>query len=407
MVSSVGSRNGVGSRGNVEPQASEVVGQSSQRPEVSVVLPIYNAEPYLREALDSVVSQTLSAIEIICVNDGSTDSSLHILQEYAAHDPRIVIDDGPNGGYGKAMNRGIERATGTYIGILEPDDTLLPTMFERLTAVADRDGLDFVRADFNRFTKDETGAYRYTTESICHDDASLYNKVLNPQENLELLNVRMQNWTGIYRKSFLDEHGIRFHESPGARFQDNSFWFQTYCWATRVEYVDEPFYCHRDDNPNSSTNRSDLMFAMLDEWAWIRDYLAQFPAKEQQLIKAFQHRKFHNCIFAFGKLADELQLPYLERLSAELRAADDAGELDMDMFTKRENELIPLLMRDPQAYLERYRRDKAARRTPSDFEIARKSGRKALFAYYLRTEGLISALGHALHHVFKRLFRRK
>ena len=407
MVSSVESQGGVESRGNVEPQASEAVGQSSQRPEVSVVLPIYNAEPYLREALDSVVSQTLSAIEIICVNDGSTDSSLHVLQEYAARNPRIVIDDGPNGGYGKAMNRGIERATGTYIGILEPDDMLLPTMFEKLVAIANRDGLDFVRADFNRFTKDETGAYRYTTESICHDDASLYNKVLNPQENLELLNVRMQNWTGIYRKSFLDEHGIRFHESPGARFQDNSFWFQTYCWATRVEYVDEPFYCHRDDNPNSSTNRSDLMFAMLDEWAWIRDYLAQFPAKEQQLIKAFQHRKFHNCLFAFGKLADELQLPYLDRLSKELRAADEAGELDMDMFTKRENELIPLLMRDPQAYLERYRCDKAARRTPSDFEIARKSGRKALFAYYLRTEGLFSALGHALHHVFKRLFRRK
>lgn len=375
-------------------------------PDVSVILPIYNAEPYLREALDSVVNQTHHNIEIICVNDGSTDSSLDIMKSYAEGDPRFIIEDGPNGGYGKAMNRGINRARGEFIGILEPDDILLSDMFETLVGIARRDALDFVRADFNRFTKNEDGTYAFAAESICHGNHSLYNKVLNPQKMLSLLNVRMQNWTGIYRKTFLDEHNIRFHESPGARFQDNSFWFQTYCWASRIEYVDRPFYCHRDDNPNSSTNRSDLMFAMLDEWAWIREYLAQFPEKERKMIKAFQHRKFHNCYFAFGKLADELQPPYLERFSNELRAASEAGELDMGMFTKLEEQKIELLISSPSEYLEQYRRDKAARRTPNDFEIARKKGRKALFSYYVRTEGIFRALLHVLHHVFRRLFKR-
>ncbi|MBM6891758.1 glycosyltransferase [Enorma massiliensis] len=379
---------------------------SKQVPDVSVVLPIYNAEPFLREALDSVTNQTHRNIEIICVNDGSKDSSLSIMKEYASRDPRIVIDDGPNGGYGKAMNRGINRARGRYIGILEPDDTLLPSMFETLLRVADRDDLDFVRADFNRFTKNDDGKYIYFTESICHGDGSLYNKVLNPQNNLALLNVRMQNWTGIYRKSFLDAHAIRFHESPGARFQDNSFWFQTYCWATRIEYVDQPFYCHRDDNPNSSTNRSDLMFAMLDEWAWIRDYLARYPEKEHKLIKVFNHRKFHNCNFAFGKLADELQLPYLQRFSKELNDAYKQGELDLSMFSQLEQKKLQALMEDPKAYLEQYRKDRAERKTAQDFEIARRAGFRALFSYYLRTEGIVRAIGHTIHGAIRRLFHR-
>lgn len=375
-----------------------------KQPDVSVILPIYNAEPYLCEALDSVINQTHRNIEIICVNDGSTDSSHDIMKSYAEKDSRIIIDDGPNGGYGRAMNRGIERARGEFIGILEPDDIVLSDMFETLIGIARRDNLDFVRADFNRFIKQEDGTYSFMPVSICHGNNSLYNKVLNPQIMPSLLNVRMQNWTGIYNRAFLDKHSIRFHESPGARFQDNSFWFQTYCWATRVEYVDRPFYCHRDDNPNSSTNRSDLMFAMLDEWAWIRKYLEQFPDKESKLNKAFQHRKYHNCMFAFGKLADELQLPYLERFSKELCNAASSGELDMNMFTYLERKKIRLLMECPEDFLTQYRRDKIAKRTPSDLELARRNGRKALFSYYVRTEGIFRAVGHVLSHIFRRIF---
>ena len=376
------------------------------KPVISVVLPVYNAEPYLREALDSVISQTFRNIEIICVNDGSTDNSLAIMQEYAASDQRIIIDDGPNGGYGKAMNRGIDRARGAYIAILEPDDTLLPTMFEDLLPVAEKDNLDFIRADFNRFTKCNDGSYKYTQESICHEDASLYGKVLNPQIDLSLFNVRMQNWTGLTRKSFLDKHSIKFHESPGARFQDNSFWFQTYCWATRIEYINQPYYCHRDDNPNSSTNRTDLMFAMLDEWQWIREYLAQYPEKEKRLVEVFQLRKFHNCTFAFGKLADELQLPYLLRFSRELNDSLEKGELNLALFSKLERKRIIELMESPKEFLAQYRRDKLERKTAQDFELARRSGPHALFAYYVRTEGFVRAVAHVIHGAFRRLFRR-
>ena len=105
-------------------------------PKVSIILPIYNVREYLAEALDSVINQTLRDLEIICVDDGSTDGSLDIIREYAAKDPRIVVITGPNGGYGKAMNKGLDRATGDYVGIVEPDDYVIPEMYEELYQTA-------------------------------------------------------------------------------------------------------------------------------------------------------------------------------------------------------------------------------------------------------------------------------
>ena len=89
---------------------------------VSIVIPVYNVEHYLVECLDSAMNQTLHDIEIICVNDGSKDSSLEILLEYAKRDSRIKIIDKENAGYGHTMNLGIDMARGEYIGIIESDD---------------------------------------------------------------------------------------------------------------------------------------------------------------------------------------------------------------------------------------------------------------------------------------------
>ena len=117
-------------------------------PKVSIVIPVYNVEKYLRQCLDSVVNQTLQDIEIICVNDGSKDSSLQIMHEYQAKDPRIKIIDKENSGYGASMNRGFDAATGEYLGIVESDDYAEPDMFEKLYAVAKADDLDVVKSGF-------------------------------------------------------------------------------------------------------------------------------------------------------------------------------------------------------------------------------------------------------------------
>ena len=101
-------------------------------PKISVIIPVYNVEKYLRECLDSVINQTLADIEIILVDDGSPDNCPQICDEYALKDNRIKVIHKENGGYGSAMNVGLEKATGEYIGIVEPDDYIDSKMYEDL-----------------------------------------------------------------------------------------------------------------------------------------------------------------------------------------------------------------------------------------------------------------------------------
>ena len=97
---------------------------------VSIVIPVYNVQEYLTECMESVIGQTLKEIEIICVNDGSTDGSPEILERFAARDKRIVVLHRENGGYGCAVNEGMKRAAGEYVGIVEPDDYVPPDMYQ-------------------------------------------------------------------------------------------------------------------------------------------------------------------------------------------------------------------------------------------------------------------------------------
>lgn len=122
--------------------------QNSDIPKVSLLVPICNVERYLRECLDSAVAQTLKDIEIICINDGSTDSSPDIIREYVERDPRVKMIDKANSGYGDSMNRGLEMARGEYVGILESDDFMFEDSLQKLVAKADAEHADVVKGDF-------------------------------------------------------------------------------------------------------------------------------------------------------------------------------------------------------------------------------------------------------------------
>ena len=128
-------------------------------PKVSVIVPIYGVEKYLRQCVDSIISQTLKNIEIILIDDGSPDGCPAIVDEYAAKDSRVVAVHQENGGYGRAVNHGIELAKGEYIGIVEPDDWIEPEMYEVLYSKAVCDSLDVIKSNFiphniaNRFLR--------------------------------------------------------------------------------------------------------------------------------------------------------------------------------------------------------------------------------------------------------------
>lgn len=120
-------------------------------PELSIIVPVYNTEQYLEECLESIHCQTLQDIEVICVDDGSTDSSLSIIKRFIQRDSRFRVIQKSNSGYGHSMNLGMDAAQGKYIGIVESDDWILQNMMQTLYENAEMNEVDFVKADFYRF----------------------------------------------------------------------------------------------------------------------------------------------------------------------------------------------------------------------------------------------------------------
>lgn len=319
-------------------------------PRVSVVMPIYNAEKYLREALDSVVAQSLTDIEIVCVDDGSTDSSLSIIREYAARDSRIRIITEPNAGYGAAMNKGVDAATGDFIGIVEPDDWVEPQMFERLWKIASKHCCDVVKGDFLPFTGSrEDGTYSDQWYEICPGKC-FYGKLLDPSRSEALFYAMMMSWTGIYKRSFLEEHAIRHNESPGASFQDNGFWMQVFCQARRVWFVNEAFYHYRTDNAASSINSMEAAMRIAGEFRFMRTFLEQDPERWERLKYIYSYFYFDNLLARLSHVAGEAQTEFKRFMAAELERYLEAGEVDFSFFPDYMNGEFFLIMLDPDGY---------------------------------------------------------
>ena len=320
-------------------------------PKVSILIPTYNVEQYMRICLDSAVNQTLEEIEIIVINDGSTDHCLDIIEEYAAKDPRIKIIDKENGGYGMAMNKGLDLATGEYIGIIEPDDFVDLHMFGDLYQIAAKDNLDFVKSDFNRFTHDEYGDLVFHYNKIAKNDEN-YNKIIKPIDFQESFKFVMNTWSGIYNRQFLLDHNIRHNETPGASFQDNGFWFQTMMYAERAMFCNKPYYLNRRDNPNSSVASREKVYCMNNEYVYIRDILKKDPEKASKLMGQLHLKKYHNYLFRYDFIAQEYQEEYLCKMSEEFAEARNKGELDETLFTNAELENLNWIINDPHGYYE-------------------------------------------------------
>ena len=240
-------------------------------PKVSIVIPIFNVEKYLRQCLDSVVNQTLKDIEIICVNDGSTDSSLAIIKEYAEKDKRVVVIDKPNGGYGAAVNAGFKIAKAAWLGIVEPDDFIDENMYKNLyDGTGLNNEIDVIKAGYYDYFDFDT--YEYSKEQI---GLKVNNgSVFNIYELPELLRIHPSVWSCIYKKSFLEKENIEMVEAKGAGWVDNPFFLETLCQAKKIVWINKPLYYYRQTNINSSSNLKDCdvpldrlndMFNILDK----------------------------------------------------------------------------------------------------------------------------------------------
>lgn len=233
---------------------------------VSILIPCYNVEKYLRQCLESVINQTLTDIEIICINDGSTDATLEILREYANRDSRIKIIDKPNSGYGASMNKGLEMASGEYIGIVESDDFVELNMFETLYDKAVQNDLDLVRCRYYQYNGNND------TNEPCFNEWVPRNKVYCPLFEQAPFFQPPAIWCNLVKKELIDTYCIRFLETPGASYQDTSYAFKLYASSKRFMMIDDFLLHYRVDNANSSVNSREKVFFVNVEYSEIVNF---------------------------------------------------------------------------------------------------------------------------------------
>lgn len=301
------------------------------QPKISVIMPSLNVRPYIEECIESAINQTLKDIEIICVDAGSTDGTLEVLRDYEKRDSRIRVIVSDKKSYGRQMNLGFDAATGEYMAILETDDYIKPDMYAFLYAKAKEYDVDLIKSDHEIFTG-EPGDREFTYRQLSAN-RSIYNRVIDPSlELVEVFKADKVTWTGIYKMSFLREHNIRHNETPGAAYQDNGFWFQTFLFAERVFFVRKAFYMLRRDNPNSSVFSHGKAYIIFDEYAFIERILRNDKEKEEQFITIFQKKKFDTYLFHYSRIAEMYKLDYLRRMATEFGDARARGELDESVF---------------------------------------------------------------------------
>lgn len=226
-------------------------------PKISVIMPVYNVENYLEQCLESVVNQTLSDIEIILVDDGSTDSSLNICKEYAQKDNRIKILGQKNQGAGAARNKGLETAAGDYLSILDSDDYFEPDMLEKLYNKITADDADIVicRCKSINSVTGEVKPMQWTIKQNWLPSKQIFNYKDIPEYIFGF--CVGWSWDKLYKREFVAKNNLKFQNLRSTN--DMLFVFLSLVLADKISVINDVLITHRYNRPNqlSETREKD------------------------------------------------------------------------------------------------------------------------------------------------------
>jgi len=330
--------------------------KTEQVPKVSVIMPSLNVGPYIEECIESVLSQTLSDIEILCVDAGSTDGTLEILQQYKEKDPRVQVILSDRKSYGYQVNLGLDKAQGEYVGIVETDDFAEPNMYEKLYQAATADDLDVCKAGFF-FYWSKPKEKNEPSPIASHITASRVFCPLTdfqaPLEQVDFFNIKPSIWSAIYRRSFIEDNGIRLNETPGASFQDTAFNFKVWALAKRVRLLEDCVLHYRQDNEQSSVNNRGKMFCLCDEYAVIDEFLDAHPELKGKLEGVKTRLKYDAYIWNCNRLDESLKLDFLKRASEEFQHELEMGYADRSYFITYKWKCFLLIIQDPEKFKEK------------------------------------------------------
>lgn len=272
---------------------------------VSVIVPVYNVEEYIAECLDSIINQSLDDIEIICVDDCSTDNSLELLYEYEKKDNRIIVlRHDTNKGLGASRNTGMKYASGEYIGFIDSDDFVDKDMYLKLYDKSSRLNLDLLFFKIAIFDN-ETGELDFNHPYFSLKKFDNFNKDVFTHEDTKnfTCDLCVSACSTFFKRKYLMDNGFSFNE--GMIFEDEPFFYNVYLNANRVSLLKESFYFYRRNRQGSIMHKKDSTYMdVVKAFQFVRQAFIDSNNFTQEYRKILYHRFFYVVLNRFSLVSD-------------------------------------------------------------------------------------------------------
>lgn len=282
--------------------------------ELSVIFPVYKVAPYLTKCLDSVTQWKAPYVEYVFVDDGSPDESADIIREYAKKDPRVKLLQKENGGCASARQYGIDHTNSRYIGLIDPDDFIDPTMFKKLLSAAMMGTYDISYSGYYEYYEETK-----TFQAIEDVTGIPYTFGTNDEKLIDELIAfrRVAIWRAVYRREFLEMNSIHFHTEI-RRFDDLPFKVETFARAKSVIAIDEPLYYYRMGRPGQDVSANDeRLYVHFDIFKILDEFFKQHRSSRQ--LNHYYQVKVNTHFWALNLTKPELKKEYRKRASADLK----------------------------------------------------------------------------------------
>ncbi len=267
---------------------------------VSIIIPVYNGEKYLAECIESVLNQTYGNIELILIDDGSTDNSGKICDEYSQKDSRVIALHQPNSGVSIARNKALVVATGDYIGFIDADDIIKNNYYEIMTKSLEKSGLDIVMCDSAHFSDDaEKSVYDDTVNNL--ESGNILKENITSDLLTELAGVV---WKCVYKKELIKNNNIYFPENLPLS-EDRIFNLYAMGYSNGICYVKEPLYLRRHHGENAVLKYRRNHFEILKDIYALSEKAIHDVWNEKEFEKAVHCQFVANTVILIGRLRNK------------------------------------------------------------------------------------------------------
>ena len=244
-------------------------------PLISIIVPTYNVEKYIRTCIESILAQTYRNVEVIIVNDGSTDQSIAVISDLICSHHNVKVINQKNQGLSVARNTGIDVATGKYITFVDADDKIMPGFVSSLYQIADKTGADIVRGSFRDFNGNIPKGWVPDFKVPTNCGTIVLDQFLSSH-------ISFVVWSSIYRLDFINSNHIRF--TPGILLEDVDFTTRAYMLAKLVATSPEPNYAYRIHRQGSILTTNNAQEMSLSEEKIISQFISMLKHEESDVL---------------------------------------------------------------------------------------------------------------------------